>query len=105
MAVCTTARCRATTVGGGLARRTAARVCSSQRSTTSSESEGPYWLKLNVDAGPLGLAGLGGGGSLVAARAENGGPTATARIMMMSSAMRALVVFAIAVTPRRTGRM
>src|SRR5215211_8381339 len=97
MAVWTIARCRATTAGGGLATRTAARVCSSQRRTTSSESEGPYWLKLKVEAGPLGLAGLGGGGSLVAARAENGGLMAAARSMirLMSRVMRALFVLAM----------
>src|SRR5215217_4381868 len=80
MAVCTIARARATTVGGGLVARTAVRVSSSQRRTTSSESVGPYWLKLNVDAVPLGLAGLGGGGSLLPATAKRVGPTATAKM-------------------------
>src|SRR5829696_8002991 len=97
MAVWTIARWRATTAGPGLVARTAARVCSPQRRTTSSASEGPYWLKLNVEAGPLGLAGLGGGGSLVPARAENGGLIAAARSMirLMSRVMRALFVLAM----------
>src|SRR5215207_327301 len=95
MAVCTTAKERATTAGPGLVIRTAARVCSPQRSTTSSVSEGPYWLKLNVDADPLGLAGLGAGGSLVPARAEWIGLLATAKIRITltskAAATRALV--------------
>jgi hypothetical protein len=37
-------------------------------------------LKLNVDADPLGLAGLGGAGSLVPARAEWIGLLATAKM-------------------------
>jgi hypothetical protein len=58
-------------------------------------------LKLNVDSFPLGLAGLGGAGSLSPARAEETGLTkaAKATITLMSKAIRALVTLAMLSLP------
>src|SRR5215211_5414297 len=75
MAVWTSARVRATTVGGGLVARTSARVCSSHLSTTLSLADGPHRLKLNSDFGPFGIPDPGGGGGLEApANAGGTGP-------------------------------
>jgi len=97
MAVWTTPSARATTVGAGLVARTAARVCSSHLRTTSSLGEGPYWLKEKVGPGPLGLAGLGGGGSVPAALADGVRPIASVRvrIRVMKRARGVLMVLAI----------
>src|SRR6266511_4408406 len=81
MAVCTTASALATTVGAGLVARTALRVCSSHLSTTSSLGAGPYLSNEKVGPGPLGMAGLGGGGPEPAAMAEGTDPMATATVM------------------------
>src|SRR4051812_45319161 len=103
MAVCTTARARATTVGPGLVARIAASVASSQRSTTSSVGDGGYWSKFSDDALPGGLPGLGGGG-LTAASAANCEPAttvpATTAIRMVTRARD--VFFDIGPTPRHT---
>src|SRR6266542_5154217 len=64
MAVWTSARARATTVGPGLVARTSAKVCSSHFSTTLSLGDGPHWLKLNSDFGPFGIPDPGDGGGL-----------------------------------------
>src|SRR6266487_5995378 len=76
MAVWTSARARATTVGAGLlVARTSARVCSSHFSTTLSLGDGPHWLKLNSDFGPFGVPDPGDGGGLEApATADRIGP-------------------------------
>src|SRR6266536_1412329 len=75
MAVWTSARARATTVGAGLVARTSARVCSSHFSTTLSLGDGPHWLKLNSDFGPIGIPDPGDGGGLeLPARADRTGP-------------------------------
>src|SRR6266498_2301252 len=66
MAVWTSARARATTVGAGLVARTSARVCSSHFSTTLSLGDGPHWLKLNSDFGPIGIPDPGDEGGLKA---------------------------------------
>ena len=95
MAVWTTARARATTVGPALVARTVAKVCSPQDRTTSSLDEGPYPLKWNVASGPLALAGLNGSGS--PAKAEEIGLKATTKTMigLISRPMRALLVLAM----------
>src|SRR4051795_12438682 len=62
IAVCTTARARATIAGPGFVARIAASVASSQRNTTSSFGDGGYWSKFNDDALPGGFPGFGGGG-------------------------------------------
>src|SRR6266540_4040907 len=67
MAVWTSAKARATRVGAGLVARTSARVCSSHFSTTLSLGDGPHWLKLNSDFGPIGIPDPGGWGGLEAA--------------------------------------
>src|SRR5215216_6489280 len=72
MAVWTSAKARAATVGAGLVARTSASVCSSHLSTTLSLDEGPYWLKLNSDLGPFGIPDPGGGGGLEAAATADG---------------------------------
>src|SRR5215203_4836630 len=74
MAVWTSAKARAATVGAGagLAARTSASVCSSHLSTTLSLDEGPYWLKLNSDLGPFGIPDPGDGGGLEAAATADG---------------------------------
>ena len=74
MAVWTTARARATTVGPGRVARISASVCSSHFRTTSSVAAGPQVSKLIPDLGPSGLAGLGGGGGFSFAEATGAGP-------------------------------
>jgi hypothetical protein len=90
MAVCTMARARATTAGAGRAARTAARVSSSQRNTTSSVGDGPYRLNEKVESGPGGSARSGPGGSVGAAAAhgatlEVARTKATTRVRMAAS--------------------